>query len=141
MTQTRTLLNAVINRLAEHLPGAAVLWYPANVQAYRLPSAVPCAVLVGLNGATRNTQEDRSADTQGRTLKIGLTLLARAISDGATVLDWLDQVRAALLGFSPDGHPHRALVYEGERFVAQEVDVWIYASEWSARDFVRPLSP
>lgn len=141
MSQTRSLLTAVAGRLSAQVDGAAVLWYPANFASYRLPSAVNAAVLVGLNGCTRNTDEARSADTQGRSLRIGLTLLARSIADPGQVLDWLDAIRAALLGWSPDGNPHRALVYESERFVAQDVDVWIYASEWAARDFVRPNQP
>lgn len=141
MSQTRTLLTAVADRLSDQVEGLAVLWYPANFAAYRLPSAVPAVVLVGLNGCTRNTDEDRSADTQGRTLRIGLTLIVRAIADPAQVLDWLDAIRSALLGWSPAGTPHRALVYESEQFVAQDADVWIYSSEWSARDFVRPHQP
>ena len=127
---TLELLDGVVARLTERLPGLAVALVPESDTAPRLLH--PAGAVLVSYGAARFSHpgsqggpwRDSSAVAQRREVLVSLLVQARQLHGATGAVAVLDQVRAALLGWRPPhGGPLRG---EAERLLNAEDGLWSY---------------
>lgn len=120
---TRAVLAAVASRLKEAVPGVEVGLTPERASGWRLnhPRA---ALLIDYRGSRYGEPQRMGVLAQGRTVQLGVSVVARTLYDAYGAVGLVDAVRAALLGWAP---PHcKALAAASDRFVAEEGGLWFY---------------
>ncbi|MDR1311106.1 MAG: Gp37 family protein [Burkholderiaceae bacterium] len=122
------IVEAIISRLQERLPGLAVTLFPDKPVEYRLNHPVG-ALLVSYLGSQFATTLDTGFVVQPRTVRLSVTVVLRQLNGADGAIAILDQVRLALVGFCPPSC--RKLRAVEENFLDEDAGIWQFAVDFS----------
>lgn len=122
---TRELLEAIVARLKVKVPGMAVELFPERPEEYRLNHPAG-AILVSYNSSRFDTTTDMSFVVQPRMTVVSLNVLRRQLNGNTGILDVMDAVRLALVGFKPPNCRRKIWAIQ-EKYLGETAGVWQYA--------------
>lgn len=123
MSATLPILNAFKAHLTPLFSGWDVQLMPKDTQRYFLahPNG---AILISYAGSTFGDVRPSAAITQMRTVHIVFTVLSRDLHNDQGALQLLDNLRLAVVGFTPPNCSPSWLIEE--QFDEQQEGIWIY---------------
>lgn len=129
MATTLEIIAAVVDRLAQKLPGFAVEFFPEKPRDYRL-NHPRGAFLVGFTGSRYGATLDTTYVAQQRDMRITITVVMRQLNGRGGAIDMVDVARMSLLGWrAPDCKKMRAVQ---ETYLGEVAGLWQYALDMTA---------
>ncbi|PIT16588.1 hypothetical protein BGI32_04005 [Snodgrassella alvi] len=123
MNLTRSVLDSVLVHIQQALPDYSVQLMPNNLKNYQFVHPLG-AVLIGYQRSKFSKPCTTDLITQERRLQLRFAVFARSLENEKGVLDLLDSLRLALVGFQPDHCQQIRLL--SERFLGEADGVWRY---------------
>lgn len=123
MNLTRSVLNDVQTHLQQALPKYSVQLMPNSLKNYQFVHSLG-TVLIGYQRSKFKKPRSTDLIVQERHLQLRFTVFARALDGENGVLDLLDSLRLALVGFQPEHCQQIRLL--SERFLGEVDGVWQY---------------
>ena len=123
------VIDAVVARLKEKLPGLSVEYFPEKPAEYRLNHPVG-ALLVSYAGSRFDKPDDIGAVIQPQTLQLCVTVVFRQLNGKRGAIDVLDMLRRILGGYTPP-HCRRRIWLTREVFIGEVNGLWQYALDFA----------
>lgn len=123
------VIDAVVARLKEKLPGLSVEYFPEKPAEYRLNHPVG-ALLVSYAGSRFDKPDDIGAVIQPQTLQLCVTVVFRQLNGKRGAIDVLDMLRRILGGYTPP-HCRRHIWLTREVFIGEVNGLWQYALDFA----------
>ncbi|EIS6522254.1 Gp37 family protein [Escherichia coli] len=123
------VIDAVVARLKEKLPGLSVEYFPEKPAEYRLNHPVG-ALLVSYAGSHFDKPDDIGAVIQPQTLQLCVTVVFRQLNGKRGGIDVLDMLRRILGGYTPP-HCRRRIWLTREVFIGEVNGLWQYALDFA----------
>lgn len=123
------VIDAVVARLKETLPGLSVEYFPEKPAEYRLNHPVG-ALLVSYAGSRFDKPDDIGAVIQPQTLQLCVTVVFRQLNGKRGAIDVLDILRRILGGYTPP-HCRRRIWLTREVFIGEVNGLWQYALDFA----------
>ena len=123
MAVTRALLNHILIHIQQALPDYSVQLMPNNLKNYQFVHSLG-TVLIGYQRSKFKKPRSTDLIVQERHLQFRFIVFARALDGENGVLDLLDSLRLALVGFQPEHCQQIRLL--SERFLGEVDGVWQY---------------
>ncbi|EIA5671504.1 Gp37 family protein [Escherichia coli] len=123
------VIDAVVARLKEKLPGLSVEYFPEKPAEYRLNHPVG-ALLVSYAGSRFDKPDDIGAVIQPQTLQLCVTVVFRQLNGKRGAIDVLDMLRRILGGYTPPDCRRRIWLTR-EVFIGEVNGLWQYALDFA----------
>ena len=123
------VIDAVVARLKEKLPGLSVEYFPEKPAEYRLNHPVG-ALLGSYAGSRFDKPDDIGAVIQPQTLQLCVTVVFRQLNGKRGAIDVLDILRRILGGYTPP-HCRRRIWLTREVFIGEVNGLWQYALDFT----------
>ncbi|HGA9033445.1 TPA: Gp37 family protein [Salmonella enterica subsp. enterica serovar Java] len=130
---TLPVLDDMVSRLSERLPGLHVTYFPDSPDTFTLTHPVG-AVLLSYSRSTYGTSESTGAVIQPQTMRFIATVVLRQLNgrDGAVAV--LDNVRQALGGWRPKNCLRPVWLID-DVFLGEAQGLWQYALTFATQSF------
>lgn len=127
--QTREIQASILGRIGTTITDMAREFFPENPEKYQLTHPKGAFLISYVGGAFGPSMDD-AVIVQERKVRVVITTLYLQLNGRDGILDRLDQLRAALVGFTPT-HCNKLAVVD-EKFIRQEKGLWSYATVFEA---------
>ena len=125
-----TIESAIVSRLETQIADLTIKAFPSRPEDFKkLPIGNKGLVLVAYSGSSLSEPTNMDALIQERMLEFSITLQIRDLRGHSGAYEYLDDIRAALSGWSPasDGR----VMFMAEESLMQLVDnLWVWGQIW-----------
>ena len=113
------------------MPDIAHDYFPDDPESFRVNHPVGI-LLVAYAGGHFDKPDDTGIMVQARTARITVTTVLRQLNGRMGAVDRLDEVRMALVGFTPSNCQTKLRVVE-EKFLSRKDGLWYYATTFETK--------
>lgn len=135
---TQALIEHLIERVQDLLPGIEVARYPGNQQDYRLTHPQG-AVLIAYTGAQGGEARLERGAHQWLLHQVRLALVNRTLWEADGLLDHLDRLRAGLIGWQASGA--QPLSLRAEALLQSADGLWWCGADYQTRQLLAGVHP
>lgn len=130
---TLPVLDDIVARLRERLPGLHVAYFPDSPDTFTLTHPVG-AVLLSYSQSTYGASKSNGAVMQPQTMRFVATVVLRQLNGQHGAVDALDSVRQALGGWRPKNCLRPVWLID-DTFLGEEQGLWQYALTFATQSF------
>ncbi|CAM3724503.1 Gp37 family protein [Xenorhabdus thuongxuanensis] len=123
------IIDAVVVRLQERLPGLQVEYFPENPDEFRLNHPVG-AILISYAGSRFNNPEDVGVLLQTQIVMLNATIVFRQLNGREGAVVTLDHVRRILGGFQPPNCQRKCWMVR-DTFLGEIAGLWQYILDFA----------
>ena len=123
------VIDAVVSRLKEKLPGLQVEYFPEKPADYRL-NHPKGALLVSYTRSRFDAPDDTCAVIQPQTIQLCVTVVYRQLNGKQGAIAVMDALRRVLGGYTPPGCRRRIWLAQ-ESFLGEVKGLWQYALDFA----------
>ncbi|MFD0709385.1 hypothetical protein C6H64_07415 [Photorhabdus luminescens] len=123
------IIDAIVTRLREKLPGLQVEYFPERPTEFRLNHPVG-AILISYPGSRFDKPEDVGAVLQTQTVMLNATIVFRQLNGRHGAVATLDDVRRVLGGFQPPNCQRKCWLVR-DTFLGEIAGLWQYTLDFA----------
>lgn len=125
-----TIESAIVGRLESQITDLTIRAFPSRPEDFKkLPVGNKGIVLVAYSGSSLSDPTNMDALIQERVLEFSITLQIRDLRGHDGAYDYLDDIRAALSGWSPTSDD-RVMFMTDEGLLRLIENLWVWGQKW-----------
>lgn len=125
-----TIESAIVGRLESQITDLTIKAFPSRPEDFKkLPVGHKGIVLVAYGGSSLGAPTNMDALIQERVLEFSITLQIRDLRGHDGAYDYLDDIRAALSGWSPTSDD-RVMYMVSEGLLRLIDNLWVWGQTW-----------